>query len=176
MRVSSFDIEATGLDATYGRLLCGCFYDVTGTTSTIMARRYKNEPRALADITNEWANIDIVVTWNGKLYDIPFVNARLMARRLELPPGTPVILDEKKHIDLRWTATKLRLRSKRMAHVAEVLGTQNSKFNAAPEDWIKAADGNRASFDLIVKHCEQDVALTYELLDILRPYIVRITR
>ena len=176
MRIATFDIETTQLDATYGRILCACFkFTDEDQVRTVKAPRYKDEPRALAKIVEIYNKADIFVTWNGKMFDVPFVNARLMIRRND-DDRLPSILDPKKfHIDLMWMCKKLRTRGSRMDGAAKDLRTRHQKYDVPGEDWIRAADGDRDALDRIVRHCEFDVEITEDLLDRFRPYLRRIT-
>jgi uncharacterized protein YprB with RNaseH-like and TPR domain len=177
MRIAAFDIETTGLDASYGRFLCACFKFLDDPkVKTVRARRYKDEPRALAQLVKIYNKADIIVTWNGKLFDIPFVNARLMVRRKEHDVAPAVLDPGKKHVDLRWMSAKLRTRGNRLDGASRDLGAKFAKYTVGAEGWIKAADGHVESFDKIVHHCELDVMLTEEMFEILKPYVVRITR
>lgn len=173
LRIATFDIETTSLEASYGRLLCACFkFSDERKVRTVRARRYKDEPRALEQVAALWDKADVIVSWNGKLFDARFVNARLMIRRC-----TPPILDpSKKHLDLLYNSRRLRTRGHRLDGIAKDLQLKRQKYDVEAEAWIKAADGDRESFERIAKHCELDVRITEDALDRLRPYIIRITR
>lgn len=175
MRYAMFDIETTGLEASYGRLLCASFkFNDKKRPVTYRAPRYEDEPLALAQIAQAFDTLDFVVTWNGKLFDIPFVNARLMIRK---PHGArPILNPTIKHVDLRWTAVKLRTRGHRLEGMSVDLGTRMRKYDVPAESWVKAAGGDARSLASIVKHCECDVEITEEMFEKLQPYIVRITR
>lgn len=178
MRLASFDIETTALDATYGRILCACFkFDDEEKIKTVAARRYKDEPKCLAQIVKWYESADIVVTWNGKLFDIPFVNARLMIRRKDTDKDCPPILNPNKmQIDGRWINNKLRTRGNRLDGAAKDLAIIHQKYDLRGETWVQAADGDRNALAEIVKHCEEDVLITEEVIGVLKPYIIRITK
>jgi len=176
MKFATFDIETTSLNGTYGRILCACwkFFDEK-KPRTVHAFKHKDEPAALEKIYEFWNECDVVITWNGKLFDRKVTNLRMANRRTEIK--CPYILEPKMHVDAMWTyRTNFRGCSAKLEHVSENLNTKTKKFHADAADWIKAADGNRISYDKIVKHCQQDVILTEEVFHILTPYIVRITR
>lgn len=177
-RFATFDIETTQLEASYGRLLCACFkFFDEDKVRTIRAPRYKDEPKALAAVATLWNEADVIIHWNGKLFDVPFINARLMIRRKELPKGVDPILDPtKKVIDGRWISSKLRTRGNSLDGMAKDMQATHQKYDVAAENWIRAADGDKESFERIVKHCEEDVKITQEVITILKPYIVRIQR
>ena len=171
MRFAAMDIETTGLEASYGRLLCCCFkFTDEDKVRTVRAARYRNEKKALEKITELYNRLDCVLTWNGKRFDIPFLNARLMQH------GLPPLDVRKMHMDLMYQAKKLRLRGARMDGVSKDLRTKWKKHDCTAHHWVMAAEGSKPHLDDIVKHCEHDVELTEELFERLKPLIVRITR
>jgi len=180
-RMATWDIECTSLDATYGRILCVCFKFLDeDKVRTVTAPRYKDEPKLLKTVMKWWDDCDVAIDWNGKLFDVPFVNARLLLRRNDmkkiLPKATVPLLDpKKKHIDGRWINAKLRTRGNRLDGAAKDFDVKHQKYDVRGEEWIKAADGDKAALAKIVKHCELDVKITEDVIKILKPLIIRVT-
>lgn len=178
-KIAMLDIETTSLDATYGRFLVGCmkFLDEK-KVRTVTAPTYADEPKALATMMDWVDEADVICTWNGKMFDIPFLNARVMIRRRDkyLARRKPILNPMVKHKDLMYECKKLRTRGSRLDGAAKDLGFDRQKFDVNGEHWIKAADGQKASLNLIKKHCELDVLITEDAFDTFRPYILNITR
>jgi len=171
MRIAAFDIETTGFSSTYNRLVCACFKfsdeDKVRSKSALLS---KDEGPLLTWIVKNYDRADVIVTWNGKLFDVYFVNGRLF--QTKRPP-----LDSKKmHRDLLYDARRLRMTSCKMDHVAENMQTDHQKYHVPAREWIKAAEGNVKSHALIRKHCENDVLITEELFERFLPMIPRLTR
>lgn len=171
LRFGCFDIEATSLDASYGRLVCACikFGDEDGVR-TVTVPKFANEKVALVKIT-EWIHeTDILVTWYGKMFDIPFLNSRLMHHGM-LP------LPRKMHKDLCFESkSKFRFRGNRLDNISKDLKTKLAKFDVPASQWILAAEGHKGAIADIVKHCQLDVLLTEEVLGRMKPLILNITR
>lgn len=142
----------------------------------MIARRYKDEPRALKKIHEIYDEADIICTWNGKRFDIPFINARLMIRRDETGVKPAILNPGMKHLDLMYMSAKLRTRGNRLDGAAKDLKARAQKYHCTAEHWVKAADGDKKCFDDIVKHCEVDVQITEDMMHIFKPYIIRITK
>lgn len=171
MRFAMMDIEATGLEASYGRLLCCCFkFTDEDKVRTARARFCRNEPAALKEITRLFDEADVIVGWNSKLYDVPYINARLMQHNL------PPLKHQKMHLDIMYQARKMRLRGSRMDYVSKDLKTKVVKHDVPAWQWVLAAEGNQKAGDEIAYHCHQDVLLTEELFHRLKPFIIRITK
>jgi uncharacterized protein YprB with RNaseH-like and TPR domain len=94
------DLETTGLSAT-PVFLCGLLSCHRGEMSfrLLLARDYSEEAALLAAIAEELARRPVVVTYNGKSYDLPYLAER--AGRLKVPPSRPV-----GHLDLLHAARR----------------------------------------------------------------------
>ena len=170
IRIAMLDIESTALEASFGRLVCVCFkFTDEEHVRTVRVRKYKDEPKALQKIKDIYNEADIVCTWYGKIFDIPFLNARFMHHRM-------APLDSKMHMDLLFQARKLRLRGSRLENVSKDFQTVTRKYDVPAWRWTLAAEGDMESINEIVIHCENDVLLTEEMLEYLKPLILRFTR
>ena len=171
MRLASFDIETTGLRSTYNRTICACFkfHDETKVRAKI-ARYCKDEVALLDWIRDCWDEADLIVSWNGKLFDQRFVNGRRIQKGL-MP------LDAKKmHKDIMYEARSLRMTSCSLENVGCNFGCKIPKIKLMAEEWVKAAEGNKQAHQRILDHCVNDVLLLQEVFEKLKPLIVRINR
>jgi tetratricopeptide (TPR) repeat protein len=114
-RILFLDTETSGLaggTGTYAFLVGVGWYSETGfTVAQYFMRDPLEEPALLAAISERLAGFDVIVTFNGKSFDIPLLNTRLTLNRFPLPFG------EMDHIDLLHLARRLwrnRLASRAM--------------------------------------------------------------
>lgn len=170
MRFASFDIECTSLDSSFGRLVCICvkFFD-EDEVRTYSIKSVKQEKKLLEWFEKQYNEASVVVSWNGKLFDFPYINGRRMHHGM-------VALEPKKHVDLLYQARKLRGRGAALDRVAKDLRFENQKYEVPAWRWVLAAEGDKESIDEIVTHCEQDVVMTQEAFDLFEPMIVRVTK
>jgi uncharacterized protein YprB with RNaseH-like and TPR domain len=171
MKVASFDIETTGLRSTYGRCLCACFkFHNEPKVREKMARYCKDEVELLNWISDQWDEADIIVSWNGKLFDQRFVNGRRILKNLKP-------LDAKKmHKDIMYEARSLRMTSCSLENVGINLGLTTRKVTLESEDWVRAAEGEQAAHKRILSHCVNDVIMLQEAFERLKPLVVNIHR
>lgn len=170
-RIAAFDIETTSLNATYGRLLCACFkFNDHPEVITVEARRMADERRAIKQIRELWDMADIVATWNGKRFDLPFINALLMYYNLK------PLTHQRMHKDLLYEQRKLRFCGARLDNASQDLRVEYSKFHCPSRAWPKAADGDEVAFNQIAYHCKLDVLLTEAMYMRLKPMFLRITK
>ena len=114
---------------------------------------------------------DIWVTWNGKLFDVPVLNGRLIFHGLEpLPP--------KMHIDLMYKATggSVRIGRRSLQSVSEYFNVPNRKTPLTVRIWDKAMAGDEDAYNLIAEHCDADVLVTRDVFSVLKPQIGTIQR
>ena len=168
-KIGVFDCETTGLWADFGYLLCAVIKDLhTGKydilrldeTRTYNDLKFKNDPKNWQRIDKElleefrkvYETYDIIVTFNGRWFDMQFVNTRLLKNHLPALPDT-------KHIDIYndIARRKLKLRSRRLDALKEFLEIDEEEDGHRWEYWQMAANGIKAGFDYVVEHCCRDV-------------------
>ena len=80
MRTGSLDIETTGLDPSRTQFVLGGLYDgQTCRLHQVLAENRTEEPLALSEYMETLKDLDVVITYNGRHFDIPFLNKRLTA-------------------------------------------------------------------------------------------------
>lgn len=172
MNIGIFDLEMSNLNADYGIVLCGVVKPYKGKAISAridqfpLYKKDRSSDKALIlELRKMLGGFDILVSYNGKCFDIPFLNARLLSHGLERLPQT-------KHIDVYWQARyKLKLSSSRLEAVQEFLGLEVKKTRIDGRHWTRAVSGYKGDLDYIVDHCKLDVAVLEQVYDAMRPYI-----
>ena len=90
------DLETTGLHST-PVFLAGCLNPVPGdfVVKQVFARDYSEEKALLFEVQRLLSDCALIVTFNGKAFDVPFLKERAAYHRLVLS-----CLDGKPHVDL----------------------------------------------------------------------------
>jgi len=167
-----FDLETTNLKANFGRILCASVADMFGNVRTfrIDEAPWKRERRrddiALAvGLRDYLEQFDVLVGWYSKMFDIPYLNTRLLIGN-ERPLRSDMM-----HFDPIWKAKKgsMALHSARLDAVAKTFRLEVQKTGLDPEIWNDAADGEREAMDYVVEHCEKDVLVLRQAFHILKP-------
>lgn len=174
-RIMVFDIEATSLNASFGRLIC-MGYKYVGSRKVLCPTIYdypanEGEPRDAglcrflhSLITNE---ADIIVSWYGKEYDRKFINTRML--KAGLPPLPPL---NKEHIDLFYTSRgNFKFHNNRLQGVSETLRCPYSKTPVRADMWEDAMEGNPKAVGYVVAHCKLDVKILDWLYGRFKPYV-----
>lgn len=174
LSIGYFDIETTF--SMWSRFLCGSVADVFGNVRTISVATHpgknvlddSNAVRAYAELLQEF---DILVSWNGKLFDVPRINARLAYHGLPL-------LYPRMHIDAMYLAkgSMFNIGRKSLANAESFFEAKNGKTPLSPRIWDKADHGSDEDFDDIVRHCEADVLVLREIFAKLKAGVSTIHR
>lgn len=111
---------------------------------------------------------DIVVTHNGKKFDLPILNARFM--HYNMPPPSPYAVVD----TYRVVRDKFGLASNKLEWVAEVLSDKRKRLHARyPGNrlWLECLLGNQAAWAEMRRYNIADVAATEAVYLKLRPWI-----
>jgi DNA polymerase III epsilon subunit-like protein len=171
-----FDLETTGLDANFGRLLCG----VVKTPDEVKIFRIDDKPykaklpsddsKLAAALVAELNQYTILIAHNGVRFDRPFLNTRAMDYGQKMLNPRGLIIDP-----VKLARASLRLSSNSLKTITEFLCTTQKSAVAGPI-WARAAmDRDRESIDYIVDHCVADVEALYEVAEKMQDLIPKIS-
>lgn len=182
-KIGVLDIETTGLWADFGYVLTAVIKDVnTGKydifrldeTASYQSKDFRENPENWKRIDKEllekfrevYETYDIIVHFNGRWFDIQFLDTRLLKNRL--PP-----LPDMKQIDILndIARRKLKLRSKRLDALKEFLEIDEKEDGHRWEFWQMAANGQKKGFDYIVEHNKRDVDRLAQVTARVKPHI-----
>lgn len=174
LTIGYFDIETTF--SMWSRFLCGSVADVFGNVKTISVASHpgKNvldDGPAVKAYAEMLSGFDVLVSWNGKLFDVPRINARLAYH------GHP-LLYPRMHIDAMYLAKggMFNIGRKSLANAEAFFEAKNGKTPLSPRIWDKADHGDDEEFDTIVEHCEADVLVLREIFGKLKAGVSTIHR
>jgi uncharacterized protein YprB with RNaseH-like and TPR domain len=174
-----FDIETTDLKGLMGRILCCSFLDAdTGEVTTFRADEKPWKGKSKIDdsklavaIRDHLEQYNLIVGHNSKLFDVPFVNARL-AKAGERPIRVQF------HLDTRWylNSASMRIGSAKLENAQKFFNLGESKTAISWEQWQLAATFDKPAMDEVVYHCEQDVKVLHQLVPHVLPYVANLHR
>lgn len=168
--VGYFDIETTF--STQPIMLYGAVADVFGNIEQFVKGEDIVDDKELVDSYGEaLSKYDILVSWNGKLFDIPVLNARRVFHGLS--PVQPNM-----HIDLMYYATGqfMRMGRKSLQSVSEYLDVPNRKTPLNVRTWDKAMAGDAVAYDKIIEHCDADCLVLRDVYNHLKVHVRNIHR
>jgi len=167
-RILTWDIETStsNFKANSGFLVCVGF-KALGKPVEILQRNNMlpdplNDRTLVQQVYQKLISADMWITHNGKWFDIPYMQSRLLKWGLAPLPAIP-------NFDTCELGFK-RLKIKNsLEAMGEYFGCKIKKYKVSMDTWIRAYVGNKAAMAEIVRHCEADVKLTEQVYLSLRP-------
>lgn len=146
-----WDLETQGLNADYGGLICGSVKIVNGPITTFKIEQLGNDRKVARELKDYLESFDCWITQYGKMFDVKFLNTRLLKWGLEP-------LDPRPHVDTFFVnKTHLKLSSGSQAQLLSFLGTKQQKFHLGPDNWANLGYEFETKMPQIIKRCELDV-------------------
>lgn len=107
---------------------------------------------------------DVVLTYNGKKFDVPHLNREFL--EMGLSPPAPY-----QQIDLYVASKKFKFLSHKLAHISTKLGLEGKVAHEGFKLWLDCMDGDAKAWAKMEKYNKRDVTLLQELYDIMLPWI-----
>ena len=181
LRMGVFDIETMGLNPASAEVILAGFLEVSGD-GTAVARQYfaenKNQERELLlAVQQELQRYDMVLTYNGKHFDLPFIEKRAALRSVSLSTAGCYNLDLylvlHGHSNLKSVLKNLRQKT-----VEDYMGLnpdRKDEISGAEsiqlyESYLREAEGRKkeALKEKVLLHNHDDLLQLYRLLPILQ--------
>lgn len=160
-RVGHLDIETNGFNADFHVMLCWCLkenqkdhidYDKLTPEDRTVKNKIRIDKRLTQSLVDAISKYDVIVTWYGEGFDLPFVRSRAIFHDIEFPNyGNIISIDA-----WRIARQRLKIHSNRLDSVAEFFGV-NSKTKLDFNAWVGAVFGDEPSLNRVLEHNKQDV-------------------
>ena len=178
MRIGFFDIEASHLKADFGfpitwYILDGNneYHGRTVTKDELFKHEYPDK-NLMKELVKELKNYDLIYTYYGTKFDLPFVRTRCVIMGIPFP-----FYGTLKHKDVYYTIrNKFNLHRKSLEVACEMLLGETNKTHWMASHWLKAIQGNQKSLDYIDDHCKNDVYDLKKLWEKVEEYAYPISR
>ncbi len=137
---------------------------VFGETLTPKEAREQNDKRIVESLRELLNSADIIITHNGKRFDVPKINTRLLLHNLSPVAGYH-------HIDTCEIARRqFGFSSNKLDFIATSFGIPN-KLHTTFELWSGCVEGNRESLENMLTYNKRDVEILESVYLRLRPWI-----
>ena len=150
-RACFFDIETTGLDERRNRVTTVSLHQA-GDTETLVA----GDDLTAGNLRAAFADADLLVTFNGKRFDVPFLEANF---DIDL---------QRPHLDLMYTCRKVGL-SGGLKQVEQDVGIERARPNVSGRDavrlWREHERGQDGSLETLISYNREDTVNLRTLAD-----------
>jgi len=174
--IGFLDIETSNLKANMGVIYSYCIKD--GKSDKIHERLITKKElfsdamdKALVQsLINDIRSFDILVTYYGTRFDIPFIRSRAVHHGIEYPA-----YGENIHIDLYYLIrNKFNLTRNSLKVACGFLLGHTDKTQVEWKHWMKAMQGNKEALEYIIEHNRYDVLDLEKLYDKVIPFRKRL--
>lgn len=108
---------------------------------------------------------DVVIGWNSTPFDVPWLKREFVVAGMK--PPSPF-----QQIDLIKTVRReFRFESNKLQNVSTMLGLPGKLQHNGMSLWLGCLAGDPKAWALMRRYCKQDVVLTEQLYDVLRPWV-----
>ena len=170
LRIVILDLETSSLEADAGIIVSAGLISESGKIEYFQVRKTSEEKSLLVKLVRGLESSDVIVTWSGRGFDIPFLTSRLL--KLGMDPR-PVL--RKMHLDLNEVVkSRLRLTFTYLDHVCDFFEIKRDKGPMSlevPHLFVKALEGDEAALKTIRAHCLDDLRVTREVFLKLKPLL-----
>ena len=164
------DIETSSLEADAGIIVGAGLMSEDGKSQYLEARKTTEEKPLLTKLLDQLEPFDVIVTWSGRGFDIPYLTSRLLKHRMD-----PRTVLSKMHLDLNEVVkSRLRLTFTYLDHVCEFFEIKRNRGPMGldvPHLFVRALEGDEEALRSIRDHCLDDLRVTREVLLRLRPLV-----
>jgi uncharacterized protein YprB with RNaseH-like and TPR domain len=163
-KIGVFDIEtAWGFNADTGFMLCYVIKNLhrkkidsaclkKSDFMKFMRDNTDIDYRIASKLSNDLKKYNVIITYNGTRFDIPYSRTRLLKNNLDFPKYGFM-----KHIDLYYVVKyKLKLGRNSLESACRLFGIKGKNhvdFNL----WQRASMGDEKALEYILDHCKRDV-------------------
>lgn len=173
-----FDIETSGLNAWGSEMTVACIVDQFGK-ATVRDRFEFKQDSVLDDagllewVRDELEKYDILVGWYGTMFDLPYINAKLVEHGL-------TVMRDKMFLDpcfkTRGGRYGLKVGSSKLKNVAKWLNTPTQKPEVEWNTFRKASFGDPEAVAELRQRCEDDCRAMRDIFPHIKPMIRTIHR
>lgn len=152
-----FDIECTSLGPDYGSVLVASFKPLGKKPISVPVVTPGDDLVVVSQAADILKNFKLWVSYYGKGFDVPFLQARLLRH------GLPQ-LDKRPHADMYFSLRRtLNLSRGSMAHIAAWLKLPEQKMGVSADVWSQVISDPKTHLKTLVARCESDCAVLEKL-------------
>lgn len=166
VRMGYFDLETTGLRGDYDFVISWCIFDPkedvmysdTVQTEDIISGNF--DKKVIKSLLKTMSKFDVLVTYYGTRFDIPFARTRAYANGFEFFNMGTI-----KHIDVYNTVrSRLSLTRNSLEKACALFGIEG-KNHISAEIWRRASFGNPKAIAYVLDHNMRDVRILRSLFE-----------
>lgn len=172
LKVGYFDIESGGLNANFDYMLTWCIKTrgkdeyICSVIDQSEILSYDFDKRIIKELINALKEYDVIVTYYGTGFDIPFIRTRALSHRLRFLGFGAV-----QHKDVYYMVkSKMRLGKNSLESACAILGIKG-KNHIKGNFWMRAKVGDAKALEYVLDHNKKDCQILEKLHKRLEDYV-----
>jgi len=177
LKIGYFDIEAGGLNANWDYMLTWCIKTKDkdeyrfGVIDQSEILSYDFDRRIVKELIEALSEYDIIITYYGTKYDIPFIRARALSHKIKFLGFGSV-----QHKDVYYMVrNKLKIHKNSLDSACALVGIKG-KNHIKGNFWMRAKVGDREALEYVLDHNKKDCTILEKLHKMLSEYVRDTTR
>jgi uncharacterized protein YprB with RNaseH-like and TPR domain len=177
LKIGYLDIEAGGLNANWDYMLTWCIktkdkkeykYGVIDQSEILS---YDFDKRIIKELIETLKEYDIVITYYGTKYDIPFIRSRAISHKIKFLGFGSV-----QHKDVYYMVkSKLKIHRNSLESACALVGIKG-KNHIKGNYWMRAKVGDTKTLEYVLDHNKKDCTILEKLHKLLMDYVRDTTR
>lgn len=176
-KIGYFDIESGGLNANFDYMLTYAIKTrdkkeyYTGIIEKEDITNYTFDKKILEKLIKDLLRYDIIITYYGTRFDIPFIRSRALVHKLDFP-----VFGSVKHKDVYYMVkNKMKLHKNSLDSACAFLDIKG-KDHIKGHLWMKAKLGDRRALKYVYNHNIKDVEILEKLHKRLEIFVKNTTK
>lgn len=177
LKVGYLDIEAGGLKANFDYMLSYCIKTRDkkefneGVIDVKEIRKFNFDKELIKKLIRDISKYDVIVTYFGTRYDIPFIRTRALHHNLQFPQFGFI-----QHKDVYYMVkSKLCLHRNSLDTATNFLGIKG-KNHIDGNTWNKAEHGDKKSLQYVLDHNRRDCIILEKLHKKMEVFVKKTTK
>jgi uncharacterized protein YprB with RNaseH-like and TPR domain len=168
------DIESSNLRADIGQIIAvGIIKDKKKEVKFV--EKPEEEKEVLKWLKKELEGCDLVITWYGSRFDLPFLMTRAIINDLDMSELLKI-----PSLDIcEFCKRNLSFSKNNLSEVCKILGIPKNREISGREVlklYLKAIHGDKKAKEKIIEHCLDDLEVLEEIFKKLEPYLSLTTK
>lgn len=168
--IAFLDIETTSLDAFTGMIVGFGLVDESGKEYFILSEGDRDEARVIRRLLDKLQKFKVIITWNGKKFDFPFIVTRALRSNVDASK-----LYLYRHLDLiefaRYNMAIDHASLERVCRFFEISKNHDISGQSIPQLYLKYLRGDKKAEVLIKTHCLDDLRALRAFYQKVKPYL-----
>jgi uncharacterized protein YprB with RNaseH-like and TPR domain len=174
MRALTVDIETTGITAdNYQTTAIGYKFNNADFPTVMFAYKPSDEKKMLYEFSKVLDEVETLITWKGKGFDVPFLKTRGVLLGVDLSRLSKIpLIDLQLVVENEFMLSQTRLKDvTALFDIKRTDTLDGSQIARLYNEYARTSPPDKKISKIIITHCQEDVMVISQLYELLKEYI-----